>query len=88
MNPLASRECIRAYEQFRDDGVLDGEPLPRANGSGATDWKEATEAAEAWCKITDQEGRNHAVYCFRAGYLKAKRQNQNLSHGDAGGTKP
>ena len=50
-------------------------PLPPANGSGATDWKEATEAAEAWCKITDEEGRNHAIYCFRAGYLKAKRQN-------------
>ena len=57
-------------------------PLPPANGSDATDWKEATESAEAWCKITDEEGRNHAIYCFRAGYLKAKRQNAKLR--DAG----
>ena len=36
-----------------------------------SDWKEATEAAEAWW-ITDEEGRNHAIYCYRAGYLSAK----------------
>ena len=38
-----------------------------------SDWKEATEAAEAWW-ITDEEGRNHAIYCYRAGYLSAKRK--------------
>lgn len=49
---------------------------PTAQCSQAADWiQEATEAAEAWCQISDEEGRNHAIYCYRAGYLKAKRQN-------------
>ena len=76
--PEERKELLSACENLRRRCSGESELSP-ARGSAASDWKEATEAAEAWCQIRDEEGRNHAIYCYRAGYLKAKRQNAKVS---------
>lgn len=38
-------------------------------------WVKATEMAEAWCQSKDPYERDRAIYCYRAGYLKALRGN-------------
>lgn len=64
---------MNTSQPSQQDSAAPGSVQP--DGLAPSDWKEATEAAEAWCQISDEEGRNHAIYCYRAGYLKAKRQN-------------
>lgn len=65
---------ITQSDNMPDDFQKPSDPPVRSTEcSAASDREEATEAAGAWCQITDEEGRNHAIYCYRAGYLKAMR---------------
>lgn len=45
--------------------------MPRMDSDAM--WNEATAMAEAWCKELDPCQRDGAIYCYRAGYLKAAR---------------
>jgi hypothetical protein len=46
---------------------------PTALNKSDSEWKEATAMAEAWCQEKDPYKRDLAIYCYRAGYLRAKR---------------
>ncbi len=39
------------------------------------EWAGATALAESWCQTRDPVAREREIYCYRAGYLRAKRQN-------------
>ncbi len=49
------------------------QPRPKTPKQLDSEWVKATEMAEAWCQSKDPYERDRAIYCYRAGYLKALR---------------